>query len=57
MVPAEVHEAVGRDQDIHNHSKLIGRMGATAREYVRRNVLITRHLGDYRTLLTSFAGS
>lgn len=57
MVLAEVREAVGRDQDIHNRSKLIGRMRAAAREYVRRNFLIARYLGDSLTLLTSFAGS
>lgn len=34
---------------------LIGRMGGAAREHVRRNFLITRHLGDYLTLLKCFA--
>lgn len=40
-----------------NHPELIGRMGGAAREYVRRNFLITRNLSDYLTLLTLFAGS
>jgi trehalose synthase len=30
---------------------VITRMGATAREHVRRNFLITRHLSDYLTML------
>lgn len=55
-----VHTTEGaafRISHLLNHHELIGRMGATAREYVRRNFLITRHLGDYLTLLTSVAGS
>jgi trehalose synthase len=31
---------------------LIARMGGAGREYVRRNFLITRHLGDYLALLS-----
>ncbi|MGE3154405.1 MAG: glycosyltransferase [Nitrospiraceae bacterium] len=34
-----------------NNPGLIHRMGAAAREHVRRNFLITRHLSDYLTLL------
>jgi len=30
-------------------------MGGAAREYVRRNFLITRHLSDYLTLMKIFA--
>jgi trehalose synthase len=32
---------------------LMARLGGAAREYVRRNFLITRHLGDYLALLAS----
>lgn len=34
-----------------NNPGVIHRMGAAAREHVRRNFLITRHLSDYLTLL------
>jgi trehalose synthase len=37
-----------------NNPELIGRMGAAAREHVRRNFLITRQLSDYLTLLAIF---
>ncbi|NJD68137.1 MAG: glycosyl transferase family 1 [Candidatus Methylomirabilota bacterium] len=55
-----VHTAEGaafRISHLLNHPELIKRMGATAREYVRGNFLITRHLRDYLTLLTNFTGS
>ena len=35
---------------------LMARLGGAAREYVRRNFLITRHLGDYLALLASLTG-
>ncbi|SPP65244.1 glycosyltransferase [Nitrospira lenta] len=38
-----------------NNPGLIQRMGGAAREHVRRNFLITRHLSDYLTLLKLFA--
>ena len=31
-------------------------LGGAAREYVRRNFLITRHLGDYLALLANLSG-
>lgn len=34
-----------------NNPELISRMGGAGREHVRRSFLITRHLGDYLTLL------
>jgi trehalose synthase len=37
-----------------NNPGLIHRMGGAAREHVRRNFLITRHLNDYLTLLRIF---
>jgi len=37
-----------------DNPELIGRMGGAAREHVRRNFLITRHLGDYLALLVIF---
>jgi trehalose synthase len=33
--------------------ELVARLGGAAREYVRRNFLITRHLGDYLALLAT----
>jgi trehalose synthase len=35
---------------------LMARLGGAAREYVRRNFLITRHLGDYLALLANLTG-
>lgn len=49
-----VHSVEGagfRIRHLLNNPGLINRMGAMAREHVRRNFLITRQLGDYLTLL------
>ncbi|HEV8441049.1 MAG TPA: glycosyltransferase [Methylomirabilota bacterium] len=46
-----VEGAAFRIRHLLSNSELIGRMGAAAREHVRRNFLITRHLGDYLALL------
>lgn len=46
-----VEGAAFRIRHLLNNPELIGRMGGAAREHVRRNFLITRHLGDYLTLL------
>ncbi len=54
-----VHSPEGaafRIRHLLNNPGLIGRMGGAAREHVRRNYLITRHLGDYLILLKIFAG-
>ncbi|MDI6752974.1 MAG: hypothetical protein QME78_01120 [Thermodesulfobacteriota bacterium] len=34
-----------------DNPELMGKMGEDAKEYVRRNFLITRHLGDYLALM------
>lgn len=46
-----VEGAAFRIRHLLGNPELIGRMGAAAREQVRRNFLITRHLGDYLALL------
>ncbi|MBI2526431.1 MAG: glycosyltransferase [Candidatus Rokubacteria bacterium] len=46
-----VEGAAFRIRHLLNNPEMIGRMGAAGREYVRRNFLITRHLGDYLALL------
>ena len=49
-----VHSVEGagfRMRHLLNNPGLITRMGAAAREHVRRNFLITRQLADYLTLL------
>ena len=46
-----VEGAAFRIRHLLSNPELIGRMGAAAREHVRRNFLITRHLGDYLALL------
>ena len=48
--------AAFRIRHLLNNPGLIHRMGGAAREHVRRNFLITRHLGDYLTLLKIFTG-
>lgn len=50
-----VEGAAFRIRHLLNNPELIGRMGGAGREYVRRNFLITRHLGDYLTLLATLA--
>ena len=46
-----VEGAAFRIRYLLDNRQLIARMGGAGREYVRRNFLITRHLGDYLTLL------
>ena len=48
--------AAFRIRHLLNNPGLIHRMGGAAREHVRRNFLIMRHLGDYLTLLKIFTG-
>jgi trehalose synthase len=49
-----VEGAAFRIRHLLNNPGLIHRMGGAAREHVRRNFLITRHLSDYLTLLKIF---
>ena len=51
-----VEGAAFRIRHLLSNPELIGRMGAAAREHVRRNFLITRHLGDYAALLAHVIG-
>ena len=51
-----VEGAAFRIRHLLNNPELIGRMGAAGREHVRRNFLITRHLGDYLALLAHLSG-
>ncbi len=46
-----VEGAAFRIRHLLSNPELIGRMGAAGREHVRRNFLVTRHLGDYLALL------
>jgi trehalose synthase len=46
-----VEGAAFRIRHLLSNPELIGRMGAVAREHVRRNFLIIRHLGDYLALV------
>jgi trehalose synthase len=46
-----VEGAAFRTRQLLGNPELIGRMGAAGREHIRRNFLITRHLGDYLALL------
>jgi trehalose synthase len=46
-----VEGAAFRIRHLLGNPELIGRMGAAAREHIRRNFLITRHIGDYLALL------
>jgi trehalose synthase len=48
--------AAFRIRQLLDSPDLMGRLGGAAREYVRRNFLITRHLGDYLALLASLTG-
>lgn len=53
-----VHSVEGvafRARYLLNNPGMIQRMGGAAREHVRRNFLITRHLSDYLTLVKLFA--
>ena len=49
-----VEGAAFRIRYLLNNPGVITRMGATAKEHVRRNFLITRHLCDYLTMLKLF---
>jgi trehalose synthase len=49
-----VEGAAFRIRHLLSNPELIGRMGAAGREHIRRNFLITRHLGDYLALLALF---
>lgn len=46
-----VEGAAFRISYLLNNPSAMGRMGALAKEHVRRNFLITRHLSDYLTML------
>ena len=48
-----VEGAAFRIRQLLDSPDLAARFGGAAREYVRRNFLITRHLGDYLALLAS----
>ena len=50
-----IEGAAFRIRHLLNNPGLMNRMGAMAREHVRRNFLITRQLGDYLTLLKLLA--
>jgi len=50
-----VEGAAFRIRHLLSNPGLIHRMGGAAREHVRRNFLITRHLSDYLTLLKIFS--
>jgi trehalose synthase len=51
-----VEGAAFRIRQLLYNPDLITRMGGAAREYVRRNFLITRLVGDYLALLASLTG-
>jgi trehalose synthase len=51
-----VEGAAFRIRHLLSNPEMIGRMGAAGREHVRRNFLITRHLGDYLALLAHLSG-
>jgi trehalose synthase len=46
-----VEGAAFRVRQLLQSPDLAGRLGGAAREYVRRNFLLPRHLGDYLALL------
>ncbi len=51
-----VEGAAFRIRQLLHNPDLLARMGGAAREYVRRNFLITRLVGDYLALLASLTG-
>lgn len=51
-----VEGAAFRIRQLLDNPDLMARLGGAAREYVRRNFLITRHLGDYLALLANLTG-
>ena len=52
-----IEGAAFRARHLLNNPGLMQRMGGAAREHVRRNFFITRHLRDYLTLIKLFAKS
>jgi trehalose synthase len=48
-----VEGAAFRMRQLLQNPDLLARLGGAAREYVRRNFLLSRHLGDYLALLAS----
>jgi trehalose synthase len=48
-----VHECAEKALYLLQHPQEVARMGAAAREHVRRNFLVTRHLADYLRLFVS----
>jgi trehalose synthase len=53
---SSVDGAAFRIRQLLQNPDLVARMGGAAREYVRRNFLLPRHLGDYLALLASMTG-
>jgi trehalose synthase len=51
-----IEGAAFRIRQLLQSPDLMARLGGAAREYVRRNFLITRHLGDYLALLANLTG-
>jgi trehalose synthase len=51
-----VEGAAFRMRQLLQNPDLMARLGGAAREYVRRNFLLSRHLGDYLALLASLTG-
>jgi trehalose synthase len=51
-----VEGAAFRMRQLLQNPDLVARLGGAAREYVRRNFLLSRHLGDYLALLASLTG-
>jgi trehalose synthase len=53
---SSIEGAAFRIRQLLQNPDLAARFGGAAREYVRRNFLVTRHLGDYLALLASRTG-
>lgn len=53
---SSIEGAAFRIRQLLQNPDLVARFGGAAREYVRRNFLVTRHLGDYLALLASRTG-
>jgi len=51
-----VEGAAFRIRQLLDSADLMARLGGAGREYVRRNFLVTRHLGDYLALLANLTG-
>jgi len=50
---SSVEGAAFRVRHLLNNPEIGRKMGSDAKEYVRRNFLITRHLADYLTLMAA----